>query len=136
MASYEIFHHEVSKAFEGLTRVTNTHESLSNWDRNNKEHYKNSAPCPQKCAEKGIILKLSNEVDWFVRQFKPHGIAADPMKIRVIIEGGHPSNAEDARLLFMACQYNAEFAFDQADVPYSYEQITQPDSTEAPVQRG
>ena len=115
----------------GLTGSTNLHDNLLVWGTSYEDHYKNLKACLERCAEKGITLKLSKsnfcmkEVEWFGRRFTPYGVSAKP-KISIIQEKGRPSSSEDVRSLLMACQYNAKFTFDNPTVTESYEEITEP----------
>ena len=131
-ASTGIFHHEVRKAFTGVPGTISIHDNIIVWGRNFDEHHANLQACLQRCIEKNITLKMSkstfcmNEIDWFGRQFTPHGVSADPKKIISIIEAGRPQTTEDVRSLLMACQYNVRFLFDHPNTSQSYEEITKP----------
>ena len=131
-AATGVFHNEIRKVFAGIKGVTTIHDNILVTGKSEEDHYNNLKDCLERCKERGIILKLSkstfckNEVQWFGRTFTPYGVAADKTKINLIKEKGRPESTEDVRSLLMACQYNAKFAFDNPEVPDSYEQITAP----------
>ena len=130
-ASSGIFHNEVRKCFAGLKGVVTLHDNILIYGKDYEDHYGNLKQALERCAEKGIILKLSKSnfcltrVKWFGRDFHSNGVTADPEKIKNIQEGGRPSNIEDVRSLLMACQYNAKFTFDNS-LNLSYEEVTAP----------
>ena len=130
-ASSGIFHNEVRKCFAGLKGVATLHDNILVYGKDYEDHYHNLKQALERCAETGIILKLSKSnfcltrVKWFGRDFHSNGVTADPDKIRKIQEGGRPNNTEDVRSLLMACQYNAKFTFDNS-LNLSYEEVTAP----------
>lgn len=131
-AASGIFHNEIRKAFTALQGITTLHDNILVTGKSEEEHYNNLRNCLIRCKEKGIILKLSKstfckkEIQWFGRTFTPYGVAADKNKIILIKEKGRPGTTEEVRSLLMACHYNAKFAFDNPQIPDSYEQITAP----------
>ena len=130
-AASGIFHNEVRKCFAGLTGVTTIHDNILVYGKNYTDHYANLKTALDRCAEKGIILKLSKSsfaltrIKWFGRDFHSNGVTADTVKIDNIREGGRPSCIEDVRSLLMACQYNAKFVFDNS-LNLTYEEVTAP----------
>ena len=130
-ASSGIFHSEVRKALQGLRGVTNLHDNLLVYSKNETERKEDLENVLQRCKEIGITLKLAkstfamSSIKWFGRNFNSNGVTADMGKIKDIVKEGRPNNIEDIRSLLMACQYNAKFAFDNKNMG-SYEEVTAP----------
>ena len=130
-ASSGIFHSEVRKALQGLRGVTNLHDNLLIYSKNEAEHKEDLENVLQRCKEVGITLKLAkstfamSSIKWFGRNFNSNGVTADMGKVKDIVKEGRPNNIEDVRSLLMACQYNAKFAFDNKNMG-SYEDVTAP----------
>ena len=130
-ASSGIFHSEVRKAVQGLRGVTNLHDNLLIYSKNEVEHKEDLESVLQRCKDVGITLKLAkstfamSSIKWFGRNFNSNGVTADLGKIEDIVKEGRPNNIEDVRSLLMACQYNAKFSFDNQSLG-SYEEVTAP----------
>ena len=124
-----IFHHQIQKAFAGVTGCVTIHDNILVYGETVQEHNKAMKETLARAQEKGITLKLgkstfcSPEVTWFGRQFTASGISADPEKVKSIIKAGVPRNCEDVRSLLQAAAYNARFAFDHSE-DQTYEEVT------------
>ena len=127
-----IFHSGVRKALQGVPGTSSIHDNIIVHGVDFEDHARNLIACLERCAEKGITLKLSKcnfgqtEIEWFGRVFSAHGVSADPNKIKAIIEAGRPTSLEEVRSLLQACQYNAKFLFDSGEINESYEDVTKP----------
>jgi len=130
-ASSGLFHSEVRKTFQGLSGVTNVHDNILVYSKDEVTHQDELKATLERCQEAGITLKLAKStfakpmIKWFGRTFNSNGVTADIDKVNGIIEGGRPKDIDEVRSLLMACQYNAKFAFDNGNLG-SYEDITQP----------
>ena len=130
-ASSGLFHSEVRKAFQGLSGVTNVHDNILVYSKDEARHQEELEATLARCQEMGITLKLSKStfampmIKWFGRTFNSNGVTADIEKVNGIIDEGRPKDVEEIRSLLMACQYNAKFAFDNGELG-SYEEVTLP----------
>ena len=130
-ASSGLFHSEVRKTLQGLSGVTNVHDNILVYSKDEATHKDQLEAALERCHESGITLKWSKStfakpmIKWFGRTFNCNGVTADIEKVNGIVEGGHPRDIEEIRSLLMACQYNAKFAFDNDNLG-SYEEITRP----------
>ena len=131
-ASSGIFHNAVRKKLGGLTGTRNIYDNFIVWGTNFDDHYQNLEACLARCAKEGIVLKTSkthtclSKIKWFGRTFTSQGVTVDQDKINAIVAEGCPENTEDVRSFLMACQYNAKFLFDSAEVQDTYEEVTAP----------
>ena len=127
-----IFHSGVRRALQGVPGTSSIHDNIIVHGVDYDDHARNLRACLERCAERGITLKLpkcnfgQTEIEWFGRVFSAHGVSADPNKVKAIIEAGRPTNLEDIRSLLQACQYNAKFLFDSGEINDSYEDVTKP----------
>ena len=84
------------KALQGLRGVTNLHDNLLVYSKNETEHKEDLENALQRCKEMGVTLKLTKStfampsIKWFGRYFNSNGVTADMGKVKDIVKKGPP----------------------------------------------
>ena len=132
-----IFHHEVSKVFEGIPGCITIHDNVLVYGKGDtpakaaQNHNTNLHVVLKRAKKFGVTFKLNQkticapEVKWFGRVWSGAGISADPEKINIISGAGRPESIAEVKSLLQAAAFNAKFAFDHRE-DITYEEATAP----------
>lgn len=132
-----IFHHEVSKVFEGIPGCITIHDNVLVYGKGDTpslaaaDHNRNLHAVLKRAKKYGVTFKLNQnticapEVKWFGRVWSGAGISADPEKISLIAQAGRPESIADVKSFLQAAAFNAKFAFDHLE-HMTYEEATAP----------